>query len=261
MRMQRIPLPEKLVFTKEKKPHTTTMELSSCSPGYGTTLGNALRRVLLSTLEGAAVTAFKIKGVSHEFSTVPGVKEDAVEMMLNIKRLRFKMHSDEPITLTLKVKGEKEVTAKDFEKNSQVEVMNESASIATLTASDAIFELEVLIERGQGYVMTEAREKQKLDVGMIAIDAMFNPVQSVATKVENVRVGKMTNFDKLQLTVETDGSISPEDAVRESAKILRDHINVVIGEEVVTETKEEEIEVEETKKPSKPKKIAKKKEK
>ncbi|OIP79725.1 MAG: DNA-directed RNA polymerase subunit alpha [Parcubacteria group bacterium CG2_30_48_51] len=259
--MQHVPLPEKIVFTAEKEAHTATMELSSCFPGYGTTLGNALRRVLLSTLEGSAVTSFKIKGVAHEFSTIPGVKEDAVEIMLNLKKLRFKMHANEPVTLTMKAKGEKSLTCKDFAKDSQVEVLNPDFPVATLTSATAVFELDVVVEKGQGYVPTEARDRQKLDIGMISIDSMFNPVQKVSFKVENVRVGQMTNFDKLLLTVTTDGSLTPEEAVRESAKVLRDHVQVVIGKEAdaetqvaketLTEPEEEQVETKHTSKKEK----------
>lgn len=199
----------------------------SCYPGYGTTLGNALRRVLLSSLEGAAATAIKIKGVDHEFSTIKNVKEDVIEIILNVKQLRFQIFSDEPVELKLKVKGKKVVTAKEFEKNSLVKVVNADQKIFTLNSKDAEVELKIMVQKGRGYVPVEAREKEKLDIGYIAIDAVYTPVKNVNFKIEHVRVEQMTNYDKLILNIKTDGSVTPEDAVSAAASILVEHFTLI----------------------------------
>jgi DNA-directed RNA polymerase subunit alpha len=215
------------IESKKISPNYSQITVASCYPGYGTTLGNALRRILLSSLEGAAATAIKIKGVDHEFSTIPNVKEDVIEIILNVKQLRFEVFSDEPVEVTLKVKGKKTVTAKDFDKNSQVKVVDPTMKIATLTSKDAEMDMKVIVQKGRGYVPVEAREKEKLEVGYIAVDAVYTPVKNVNFKVEHVRVEQMTNYDKLILDVKTDGSISPEAAVAEAAIILVDHFQAV----------------------------------
>lgn len=196
------------------------IEVEGLYPGYGMTLGNALRRVLLSSLEGAAVTVVKIKGVSHEFSTIPSVMEDVVQILLNIKRLRFTMHSDEPQKVTIKAHGERAVTAKDIEAPSQVTVMNQDAHIATLTDKKATFEVEMTIEKGFGYVPVEARRTEKMEVGTIAVDAIFTPIRKINYEVENMRVGDRTDYNRLRFIIETDGTISPEDAFTKGAGIL-----------------------------------------
>lgn len=198
----------------------TQIVVSPCYPGYGTTLGNAMRRVLLSSLAGAAATAVKMKGVDHEFSTIEHVKEDVVEIILNVKGIRFRLHTDEPVELELTVKGEKTVTAGDFEKNSEVEVVNNDHVIATLTDKAAEFHLKVMVSRGRGYVPVEAREKEKLDIGYIAIDSIYTPVRNVNFRTEHVRVGQMTNYDKLLLDITTDGTVSPEEAFTTAAGML-----------------------------------------
>lgn len=196
------------------------IEVEGLYPGYGMTLGNALRRVLLSSLEGAAVTVVKIKGASHEFSTIPSVMEDVVQILLNIKRLRFTMHSDEAQTVTIKVQGERTVTAEDIEAPSQVTVMNTTAHIATLTDKKATFEVEMTIEKGFGYVPVEARRTEKMEVGTIALDAIFTPIRKINYEVENMRVGDRTDYNRLRFMIETDGTISPEDAFTKGATIL-----------------------------------------
>lgn len=196
------------------------IEVEGLYPGYGMTLGNALRRVLLSSLEGAAVTVVKIKGVSHEFSTIPSVMEDVVQILLNIKRLRFTMHTDEPQKVTIKVQGERTVTAEDIETSSQVAVMNPSAHIATLTDKKATFEVELTIEKGFGYVPVEARRTEKMEVGTVAVDAIFTPIRKINYEVENMRVGDRTDYNRLRFMIETDGTISPEDAFTKGAQIL-----------------------------------------
>lgn len=200
--------------------NSAVFEVENLYPGYGTTLGNALRRILLSSLKGAAVTMVKIKGVNHEFSTVPHVIEDAVEIILNLKQVRFKLDGDEPQHVYIKVKGEKEVTAKDIETPSQVKVINTNARIATLTDKKADLEIEITIEKGLGYVPVEQRRKEKLEIGAIAVDAIFTPVRKVNYEVENMRVGDRTDFNKLKILVETDGSIEPELAFNSAVGIL-----------------------------------------
>jgi len=225
--MEPILLPSKIKFARGERANEGVLTVEPCAQGYGTTLGNALRRVLLSSLSGAAVTAVKIKGADHEFSTLPNVKEDVLEIILNLKSLRLKLFSEEPIKLTLSAKGEKAVTAKDFAKDAQVEVVNPDLHIATLTDPSASFEMEITVAPGRGYRATEERGKDKAELGTIAIDSLFSPVLSVSYKVEATRVGDRTDYDKLILRVETDGTIDPLDAVNQSVSILMDYVNVL----------------------------------
>lgn len=202
-------------------------EVEGLYAGYGLTLGNALRRALLSSLPGAAITQIKIKGVKHEFSTIAGVKEDIVEIILNLKKIRFKLYSDEPQVLSLKAKGEKKILAKDIEINSEIEIINSSAHILSLTGKSAEIEMELTVEKGLGYMAAESRKSEKLSVGIIAIDSFFSPVISVNFVVENMRVGERTDYNKLRIFIKTDGSISPSKALHKSANILKDHIEKV----------------------------------
>lgn len=195
-------------------------EILGCHPGYGTTLGNALRRILLSSLDGAAAKSVKIKGVSHEFSTIEGVMEDVVQIILNLKQVRFKLHGDEPVKITLKNKGEGPVTAGMFKTPSSVEVVNPDQIVATVTDKKAGFELEVEVDRGLGYVPVESREREEREIGVIAIDAIYTPVKRVNYEVENMRVGKRTDYDKITLEVVTDGSCTPIEAFQKSVGIL-----------------------------------------
>ncbi|MBI4276454.1 DNA-directed RNA polymerase subunit alpha [Candidatus Uhrbacteria bacterium] len=227
--MSTLPLPTKLEFIqKDGSAFRGQVILEPCAGGYGTTVGNALRRVLLSSLPGAAITAVKIKGAQHEFSTIPNIKEDLVEILLNIKQIRLRSFAEGPVSLTLSVKGERAVTAGDIEKNSDVEVVSTHEHIATITDPNGSLEMEFTVERGRGYVPVESRDTHtKLPIGMIAVDAIYTPVVNVGYHVEHVRVGHMTNFDKLILDVETDGTIAVEEAVRQSARILIEHFSVV----------------------------------
>jgi DNA-directed RNA polymerase subunit alpha len=193
--------------------------------GYGTTLGNSLRRVLLSSIEGAAVTKMKIKGVNHEFSTIPGVLESALEIMLNLKKLRFKMISKEPQKVILEAKGEGEVKGKDFQLPAQLELVNKDCHIATLTSKNAKLEMEILVEKGIGYLPREERLREEKEVGVILVDAIFTPVKKVALNVEKMRVEKRTDFERLTLEVETDGTISPKDAFLKACDILISHFS------------------------------------
>lgn len=225
--MELIPLPSKIEVAPQE-PNRALFTIEPCYPGYGNTLGNALRRVLLSSLEGAAITAVKIKDVSHEFSTLPSVKEDVVEIILNLKNLRFRKFTADPVTLTLKTKGEKKVTGKDIASTSDVEVANPEQVIATLTDKNAEFEMELVVETGRGYVPVETREKEKRDIGMIAVDAIYTPVRNANFEVENVRVGQMTNYDRLMIDITTDGTLAPAQAFHESAKILSAHFDFLL---------------------------------
>lgn len=225
--MDSILLPNKIQFTHGDRPNEGVLTVEPCAQGYGTTLGNAIRRVLLSSLPGAAITAVKIKGADHEFSTLPHVKEDVLEIILALKSVRLKLHAEEPMKLMLSASGEKAITAGDFEKNAQIEIVNPDTHIATLTDASASFEMEVWVAPGQGYETAEEREGEKNEIGMIGIDALYSPILSVSYKVEATRVGEKTDFDKLILHVETDGTLDPLEAVNRSVGILTDYVGVL----------------------------------
>jgi len=225
--MENLTLPSKIIFEPGETPNKATLTIEPCYFGYGTTLGNALRRVMLSSLPGAAVTAVKINGVDQEFSAITNVKEDALNICLNLKNLRMKVFSKEPVKLTMKVKGEKVATAADFEKNSDVEIINPDLPIATLTDKKAVLEMEVTVSQGRGYIPTEERVKEDVEIGTILVDSIFTPVQKVGYKVVPTRVGDITNYDKLIMDIETDGTISPEEAVDKASKILIDHFSLL----------------------------------
>ncbi len=196
--------------------------------GYGTTLGNSLRRILLSSLPGAAVTTVQIDGVLHEFSTVEGVVEDVTTIILNLKKLALKIYSDEEKTLEIDVQGEGTVTAADITHDSDVEILNPDLHIATLS-SNANLRMRITAERGRGYRPADGNNKEDQPIGVIPVDSIFTPVSRVTYQVENTRVGQITNFDKLTLDVWTDGSIRPEEAVSLGAKILNEHLNIFVG--------------------------------
>ncbi len=229
--MEKIALPQKIKFEKGEADNQELVVIEPCFPGYGITLGNSLRRVLLSSLPGVAVVGVKIKGADHEFMSLPHIKEDVLEIILNLKQLRFKLHSDEAAVLTLDARSEKEVKGKDFAKNSQVEIVNPNQTIAHITDMAGSLGLELFIQRGRGYETIESRERAKHEIGYIEVDSAFSPVTSVAVNVENVRVGKMTNWDKLILAVTTDGTISVKDAFTKSAEILIEQFNALVGKE------------------------------
>jgi len=254
--MDKISLPTKFESKSEKK-NEATLTIEPCYPGYGTTLANSLRRILLSSLPGDAIYAVKIKGATHEFSTIPGVKEDVVEIILNLKSLRFKLHNTEETKVLLKVKGEKEVKAKDIKATSEVEVINPNLHIATMTDKDAEFEMELLIKSGRGYLPVENIDSKKFDVGTIAVDAIFTPIKNVNFRIENVRVGQITNYDRLILGITTDGSITPEDALNIASGILVEHFQELNNNFGKQEKKSEKKKTEAT---EKKKKIKSKKE-
>jgi DNA-directed RNA polymerase subunit alpha len=214
--------------------YTSSFAIEPLHPGYGMTLGNSMRRVLLSSLAGAAVTAVKIEGASHEFSTIKGVREDMIEVILNLKQLRLRFHGDEPAHLSLVKTGTGPVTAKDIKAPSGVEVVNQDLVIANLDGAKSKIEMEIRVEQGRGYVPVESRISEKLPVGMIAVDALYTPIKRVRYNIENTRVGQMTNLDKLVLEVETDGTITAKDAITQAAEILVGHFQVVAGHNVVS---------------------------
>lgn len=229
--MENIPLPNKISFS-ELGSNRYQVVMEPLYPGYGTTLGNSLRRILLSSLPGAAVTAVKIRGIDHEFSTIPHVKEDVIEIILNLKQMRLKMHTDEPQRLELKVKGERLVKTTDFKKNAAIEITNPDLHLATLDNKSADLEMEVVVASGRGYVPVEQRENEKLEIGMIAVDAIYTPIRNVNFEVSNVRVGQITNFDQLTMTIETDGTITGQEAIDQASKILIQHFNLLQKEKL-----------------------------
>lgn len=230
--MEAIPLPNQVSLV-EQEGNRYKFVMEPLYTGYGVTIGNALRRVLLSSMPGAAVIAMKTKWVDHEFSTIPNVKEDVVELILNLKQLRLKVHTDEPVRLTLKAKGERAVTAADIKETDLVEIVNKDLYIATLDNKNAELEIELIVQQGRGYVPVEMREGEKLEIGMIAIDAIYTPIKNVNFDITNVRVGQITNFDKLTLTMETDGTITGQEALNIAASILVDHFNMFINDSSV----------------------------
>ena len=220
-----LPKPPKVI---NKKDNWAQFEIQGLYPGYGITVGNSLRRVLLSSLEGAAITQVKIRSVQHEFSTISGVLEDVITIVMNLKKLRFKMHSDEPQKASLKIKGEKKVKGSDFKIPTQLELENKSAHIATLTSAKSELEMEIQVEKGIGYEPVERRKRQKkLEIGIIPIDAIFTPVKRVSYKVENMRVGERTDFDRLNLEIETDGTVTPEEAFFQASDLLVKHFSLI----------------------------------
>ena len=203
-------------------------EIDSLYPGYGHTLGNSLRRIIHASLPGAAVTSVKIEGVSHEFATMEGVRESVMEVLLNLKRVHFSLHGDEAQTISLSVKGPKQVTAADFKLPSQVEIANPDMHIADISGKVS-FELEATIERGLGYVAREMLTKEKVDIGTIALDATFTPIRRVNYEVENMRVGDRTDFNRLRMLIETNGTISPREALERSIETMIQQLSAVIG--------------------------------
>ena len=195
-------------------------EIEGLYPGYGHTLGNSLRRIILSSLPGAAITQLKIDGVLHEFSTVSGVKEDVITLILNLKKVRFKMLTDEPQTIKLSVKGVKSVTAKDIEASGLVEVLNPDQFICEVTDKNATLHIELRVEIGLGYLPKEAIQKEKVEIGMIAVDAAFTPIRRVNYEVETMRVGDRTDYNRLKITIETDGTLDPRTALENAIEVM-----------------------------------------
>jgi DNA-directed RNA polymerase subunit alpha len=238
-----LPLPPKVT---QKKKNQASFEIEGLYPGYGVTIGNSLRRVLLSSLQGAAVTEVKIKNFPHEFATAPGVLEDGIMILLNLKNLRFKIFEGDSHKIELKVKGDRIITGADLKIPSQLKLVNPEAHIATITEKGTEFEMELLIEKGIGYEPKERRKVKKAEIGAIALDAIYSPIRNVNFQIENMRVGDRTDFDRLNLEIETDGTITPEEAFFEACDILIKHFNIIFsgsadGAESVEETAEEII--------------------
>lgn len=225
-------------------------EIDGLYPGYGHTLGNSLRRIILSSLPGAAITTVKIDGVNHEFSVMPGIVEDVITIMLNLKRVRIKMLSSEPQTITLKVKGIKDVTAADITAGGQIEILNPEQHIATITDAKTELSIEMTVERGMGFVSKETLQKSRVDIGTIALDAIFTPIRRASYEVENMRVGDRTDFNRLKLSIETDGTITPREALESSISVMISQLKAIVGfkEEILEE--EEVIEKDESGKPA-----------
>lgn len=213
--------------------HSAEFVIEPLHAGYGNTLGNSLRRVLLSSIKGAAIVAFRIEGATHEFTTVAGVKEDVVDIMLNLKNVRLQVHSDEPIELRLEKKGTGVVTAADIKTTADVEIVNPDQIIATIDDPKASVVIDLVVESGRGYRTIEDSSEARLHSDMIALDAMFSPVLRVRYKVESTRVGQDTNLDKLILSVDTDGSLSPKEAFEEAAAILVNQYTALAGSTTV----------------------------
>jgi DNA-directed RNA polymerase subunit alpha len=238
-----LPLPPKVI---QKKKNHAVFEVEGLYPGYGVTIGNALRRVLLSSLQGASVTEVKIKGVPHEFSTISGVLEDTIVMLLNIKNLRFKIFEGDSHKVFLKVKKEGVVTGANFECPTQIKLVNPDLHIATITDKKTELEIELTVEKGIGYIPKDQVKKGKAEIGAMSVDAIFTPIRNVNFRVENMRVGDRTDFDKLFLEIETDGTITPEESFFEACDILIKHFNIIFqgnaGEEKTVEKVEKDLE-------------------
>ena len=249
-----LPSRPKIILEEDTK---GVYEIDGLYAGYGNTVGNSLRRVILSSLPGAAITTVKIEGINHEFSTIPGMKEDVVMLVLNLKQVRFRLFGDEPQKATIAIKGAKIVCAGDFKCPSQLEVLNRDKVIATLTDKKSELEIELTAEKGIGYVPVEQRQKEKISVGTLVLDAIFSPVVNANFSVENIRVGQRTDYNKLILEIETDKTVAPKEALRKAIQILKEHLVSMeqnLGAEEVSEETEEET-------PEKTKKEKKKKSK
>lgn len=251
--MEDILLPTTIEFTDGDQPNVGKVVITPCQKGYGTTLGNALRRVLLSSLPGAAIESVKIDGVQHEFSAIEGVQEDVVEIILNLKQVAVRCFSDEPVVLSLTKKGKGDITAADFEKNSDIEIVNPDLKIMTVTDPKKEISMEVVIGKGRGYVPVEAKDSKSMDLGTIAIDSLYTPIRDVGYNVESTRVGDVVDYEKLVLNIETNGTITPKRAIEQSTKILMDHFSLILDIAGDMSNMETEEVVEE-----KPKKSAKK---
>ncbi|PIR85752.1 DNA-directed RNA polymerase subunit alpha [Candidatus Kaiserbacteria bacterium CG10_big_fil_rev_8_21_14_0_10_44_10] len=229
-----VTLPSKPRVVKEEE-YQGIYEIDGLYPGYGHTLGNSLRRIILSSLPGAAVTHVKIDGVKHEFDAIDGVREDVITILLNVKRIRLALHSEEPVTMRLKASKAGKVTAGDIDAPSQVEILNPDQVIAEITGKGVTLDIEMTIAKGLGYVPREVHQKEKVDIGAIAMDAVFTPIRRVNYEVENMRVGDRTDFNRLRFFVETDGTMSPKEAVEKSIEIMIHQLKAITGFKEVSE--------------------------
>ncbi|MDZ7726344.1 MAG: DNA-directed RNA polymerase subunit alpha [Candidatus Campbellbacteria bacterium] len=236
-----IVLPSKPKVIKEEE-FSGVYEVDGLYPGYGHTLGNSLRRIILSSLEGAAIVSVKIDGVGHEFSTIEGVKEDVITILLNLKNVRVKLNTSETTTINLSVKGQKEVTAQDLEAPSQAEILNPDQYICSVTDKNAEISMEIKARKGLGYLPKEVLGEDRTEIGTIILDASFTPIRRVNYEVENMRVGNRTDFNRLRIFIETDGTLTPREALEQSIQIMISQLRAIVGfkeEAPVTEAKEE----------------------
>lgn len=215
------------IKSEKKDKFQATFVFEPLAPGYGLTIGHALRRVLLSSLTGSAITNVKIEDASHEFSTLPGVKDDVIEIILNLKSLRLRLSGADKAILKLNKKGPGEVTAGDFQKNSEIEIIDPKHHIADLDKKGKL-NIEATVEKGRGYIPTEARTDEKNPLGTIAVDAIYTPIKKIHYEVENTRVGDRTDFDKLTLDITSDGTITPEDALKQATEIVMDYFSSIM---------------------------------
>jgi len=221
-------LPSKPRVVKEEG-SSGVYEIDGLYPGYGHTLGNSLRRIVLSSLPGAAITGIKIDGAEHEFSTLSGVKEDVVTVILNLKRIRLAMHTEEPQTLSISAKGVRDVTAKDLMHPGQIDILNPDQHIATLTEKSAELIVELKVEKGLGYIPKEVLQKDRVEIGQITLDAIFSPIRRVNYEVENMRVGNRTDFNRLRMFIETDGSLTAREALERAIGIMISQLKAIVG--------------------------------
>jgi DNA-directed RNA polymerase subunit alpha len=235
-----MPSKPRIVLEEDNK---GVFEIDGLYPGYGHTLGNSLRRIILSSLPGASITSIKIDGISHEFQTMDGIKEDVIVMILNLKKIRFKMISDESQLVTLSIKGPKEVLAKDIKTGGQVEILNPDLHIVEVTGKISL-NIEMKIEKGLGFIPKEILQKEKVDIGTIAVDGIFTPIRRVSYEVENMRVGDNTNYNRLRISIETDGTLTPREAFHKSIEIMIYQLKAIV------DFKETEEEIKEEKKPA-----------
>lgn len=232
-----VALPSKPRVIKEEE-FSGIFEIDGLYPGYGHTLGNSLRRIILSSLPGAAITQVKIDGVQHEFSTMAGLKEDVITLLLNLKRIRLQMHSETPLTLNLKVSGAKVVTAGDITAPSQIVILNPEQYIGEVTDKGTTLSIELTVEHGLGYVPREVHQREKVDIGTIALDAVFTPIRRVNYEVENMRVGDRTDYNRLRVFIETDGTLTPREALENSIEIMIHQLKAIIGFQDASRAKE-----------------------
>ncbi len=240
MHSQNINLPSKPKIIKEEG-NKGTYEIDGLYPGYGYTLGNSMRRIIISSIPGAAITSLSIEGVKHEFSTIEGIKEDVIGIILNLKNINFTLHSDEPQKIFLKVKGPKVITAGDIEANSSISILNKDAYICEITGKISL-EMEMTVEKGIGYISKEQVEKERTAIGAISLDAAFTPVRRAGYEVENMRVGDRTDHNRLRIIIETDGTISPREVLEHSIEIMIKQLQAIVGfKENLIQQKEEGI--------------------
>ncbi len=235
-------LPSKLSIVSEEKGTKGIYEIDGLYPGYGHTLGNSLRRIILSSLTGAAITSIKIDGVDHEFSVMDGIKEDVVTILLHLKQVRFRLNTDEPQVVKIQTKGPKIVNASDIELTGQVEILNPDLYIAEVTGKNS-FSIEMTVEKGLGFVPKEMHQKTKNEVGVISVDAIFTPIRRVSYEVENMRVGDKTNHNRLRMTIETDGTLTPREALERAITVMVEQLQAIVGFTIAHRVENKKVEI------------------